>query len=115
MAAFLEHIGGREVDRDALRRQREADGGQRGAHTFARFPHRLVRQADNLEGGQAAGHVHLHIDIEHIDALEGDGGNMRDHPGTMAERTAAVYCEIRRISGAGRPGRPPRSRVAIRS
>ena len=47
MTAFLGQVGGREVDGDALRRQREADGVQRAAHPLAAFGHGLVGQADN--------------------------------------------------------------------
>ena len=53
VAAFLRQIGGREIDGDAARRQREAGGDQRGAHALPGFGHGFVRQADNVEGGQA--------------------------------------------------------------
>ena len=52
MAAFLGQVGGRQIDGDAPRRQREARGDQRRAHPLARLGHRLVRQADDGEGRQ---------------------------------------------------------------
>nr|WP_185961430.1 hypothetical protein [Telmatospirillum sp. J64-1] len=39
----------------------------------ARFPHRLVGQTDQREGGQAAGELDLDIDLQDLDSLEGDG------------------------------------------
>jgi len=54
VAAFLRQVGRREIDGDALRRQREADGGQRRAHPLAAFANRLVRQADDGEGRHPA-------------------------------------------------------------
>ncbi len=52
VAALLGEVGGRQVDGDALRRQRQAHGVERGAHPLAAFGHRLVGQADHCEGGQ---------------------------------------------------------------
>ena len=45
VAAFLRQVGGREIDGDAARRQREARGDQRRAHALLRLGHRLVGQA----------------------------------------------------------------------
>ena len=52
VAAFLRQVGGGEVDGDAARRQRQARGDQRGADPLAGFRHRLVGQADDVEGEQ---------------------------------------------------------------
>jgi len=79
MAAFLGQVGGREIDGDAARRQREAGGDQRGAHPFLGFGHGLVGQADNVECGQAGRDLHLHVDGTGLDALEGNGCNALDH------------------------------------
>ena len=70
--------GARLTD-DALRRQRQADGGERAAHPLAALAHRLVRQADQHEIDQAAGHAHLGIHLPHIDALEGHGLDAGGH------------------------------------
>ena len=73
MAAFLQQVGGGEIDGDAARRQRQADGDERGAHPFPALAHRLVRQADHGEAGHAAhAELHLGIHLQAIDALEGD-------------------------------------------
>ncbi len=72
MAAFLGQIGGREIDGDAARRQRQAGGDQRRAHALLGFRHRLVGQADDVEGGQAGRDLHLHVDGAGLDALKGD-------------------------------------------
>ena len=84
MAAFLQQVGGGEVDQHAPRRQREAHGGERGAHPLAGLGDGLVGQADDQEGGQAGGDLHLHLDRHGLDAGEGEGLRMRaiDMPDT---------------------------------
>ena len=79
VAAFLGQVGRREIDGDALWRQREADGVQRAAHPLAALGHGLVGEADNGEGGEPRPDLHLHIDGTRLDALEGDGGDPREH------------------------------------
>ncbi len=81
MAAFLQDVGRREIDRDAARRQREAERGQRRAHPLARFGDRLVRQADDIERRQPRGDRHLGLDIDDLDPVKRHGANPRDHPG----------------------------------
>ena len=71
MAAFLRQVGRRHIDGDAARGQRQAGCDQGRAHPLARFGDRLVGQADDMKGGQAGRHLHLHIDIACLDALEG--------------------------------------------
>ena len=71
-------------------RQREAGGDQRRAHALARFRHGLVGQPDDMEGGKARRHLHLHVDGARLDALERHGGNALNHcrPPLPAERLA---------------------------
>ena len=79
MRAFLGQIGGRQIDGDALERQRQADGGQRCPHPLAAFGHRLVGKADNVElPATGIADMHLHIDFPGFDALKGDGIDVRD-------------------------------------
>ncbi len=61
MAALLGEIGRREVHHQPPRRQREAERGQRRAHPLPAFANRLIRHADNDEGGQTGGELHLHL------------------------------------------------------
>ena len=70
MAAFLRQVGGREVDGDPPRRQREAGGDQRRAHPLARLRDRLVREADDIERRQSGRDLHLDVDGAGLDALE---------------------------------------------
>ncbi len=91
MAAFLRQVGGREVDGDAARRQREARGDQRGAHPLARFRHRLVGQADHIEGRHPGRDLHLDVDGADLDALERHGGNALDHDCPCPDATIAVF------------------------
>ena len=79
MAAFLGQVGGREIDGDAAGRQRQAGGDQRRAHPLLGFRHRLVGQADDVEGRQAGRDLHLHVDGAGLDALERHGGDALDH------------------------------------
>ena len=79
MAAFLRKIGGREIDGDTPRRQREPRGDQRRAHALARFRHRLVGKPDDGEGRQARRDLDLHVDGSRFDALKRDCGNPLDH------------------------------------
>jgi hypothetical protein len=52
MGAFLGKVGGRQIERDALGRKREADGVQAGAHPLLRLRHGLVGQADDVKAGR---------------------------------------------------------------
>ena len=61
MRAFLWQVGGREIDGDALGRQRQADRGNGVAHALAAFGHRLVGKADEDEIGQARHQLALHL------------------------------------------------------
>ena len=79
MAAFLRQVGGRQIDGDAARRQREAGGDQRGAHALFGFGHGLVGQADDVEGRQAGRDLHLHVDGAGLDALERHRRDALDH------------------------------------
>ncbi len=79
VAAFLWQVGGGEIDGDAPRRQRQAGGDQRRAHALFRLRHRLVGQADDVEGRQAGRDLHLHVDGAGLDALEGDRRDALDH------------------------------------
>ena len=67
MAAFLQHIGGGEIDREAPGRNGESDGGQGRPHPLARFADRLVRQPDDGKGRHAGRDLHLHVDRQDVD------------------------------------------------
>jgi hypothetical protein len=99
VAAFLLQVGGGEVHGDALQRQRQAEGGQRRAHPLAALAHRLVGQPDDGEGRHAAAHLHLDVDVEHLDPGEGDCGDAGDHGGSAALSISLVV---------GREGAGPR-------
>ena len=79
MAALLRQVGRREIDGDALGRQREARGDQRRADPLLRFAHRLVAEADDVEHHVARRHVHLNVDRTGLDTLERHGRNARHH------------------------------------
>ena len=79
MAALLEQIGGRQINRDALGRQGQAEGAEGGAHPLAGLGDRLIGQADHREGRQAGGDMDLNIHIARLDAVKGDRVDMGDH------------------------------------
>ncbi len=82
MAAFLGQVGGRQIDDDPPRRQRQPRGDQRRADPLARLRHRLVGQADDGESRQAGRDLHLHVDRAGLDPLKGDGRNPLNHART---------------------------------
>ena len=113
MAAFLQHVGRRQVHGDPLGREREAEGGERAAHPFLRFADGLVRQPDDPVGDHAAGNLHLDIDVQHVDSVKGNRFNPRDHPGAIAERprvcnvfvlSIRFACRLTRHAGPLRSG-----------
>lgn len=79
VAAFLRLISRGEVDGDALRRERQADGVQRAAHPLAALGHGLVGEADDGEVRHPRPDLHLHIDRPRLDALKGDGSDPGKH------------------------------------
>jgi len=79
MRALLGQVGGRQIDRDPLRRQREADRRERGADAFAAFGDRLVGQADDREAGHARRDLALDLDRARLEPEIGGGGYDRYH------------------------------------
>ena len=51
VASFLGQVGGREIDGDAPRRQRQPGRDHGRAHALARFRYRLVGQPDDVNAG----------------------------------------------------------------
>ena len=79
VAAFLRHVGRRQIDRDSPRRQRQPRGDQRRTDPLPGLRHRLVGQSHDGERRQAGRNLHLHIDGAGFDALKGYGGNALNH------------------------------------
>ena len=71
--AFLADVGGRQIDRDGLRRRIiEAAIAQRGLDALAAFVHGIVRQAHDVEIARLAGpDVHLDLDEVGVDSKHG--------------------------------------------
>ena len=61
-----------QVHSDAPLRPRQIRILNRGPHPFAAFAHRLVGQADNVEGVGAAGQLHLHVDAHVVARIVSD-------------------------------------------
>jgi hypothetical protein len=67
-----------QVQRVPARREVLAAVRQRGMDAVAGLLHRALRQADHVEGGNAAGDVGLHGDQVGVDAEHGPGGDSRE-------------------------------------
>ena len=77
--ADLLHMGGCQIDGDPADREGEAAVFDGGAHPLPGLIHCRVRQADDGEGGQAAGQVALHRHRIARDAVEPEGLDRIDH------------------------------------
>ncbi len=77
--AFLGQIGGREVDRDPLWRQRQAHRGKRSAYPFLAFANSLVGQPDDVEFGQTRSERALHLHATRLQAEISDRPDQCDH------------------------------------
>ena len=77
--ALLAQVGGGQVDGDALLGEVEAGVADGGAHPLLRLLDRRVGQADDGEGGQAGGDVHLHLDNGPVEAHHGAAIHLRQH------------------------------------
>ena len=78
--AFLWKVGGRQIDRDPLRREREADRRQRGMYALSALGHGLVGQADDRESRQAGGKLHLNFNGTSFEPKERNSGDSGRHP-----------------------------------
>ncbi len=75
VGAFLEEVGGGEVDEDAAGWEGEAHGGEGGADAFAGFADGFVGQADDEEGWEAGGDLDLDFDGNGLDAGKGEAAD----------------------------------------
>ena len=92
MRAFLGQIGRRQIDGDALERQRQADGGQRRAYPLPAFRHRLVGQPHNGDHAIAAfADMDLHVHFAGLNALEGHGVDVCDGHGRSSKTANATH------------------------
>ena len=96
MASFLRQVGGREIHRNPLPRQRQSDGGQRGAHALPAFAHGLVGQTYKVELSAARiRNVDLDVHFARFDTLEGYSVDMGDgHEGDRTNPAAAPLISI---------------------
>ena len=79
MAALLGQVGRRQIDGNALGRQADAGGKERGAYPLARFLDRFVGQPDQDEIGIARRDLHLDVDRNGLDARKCYSGDTGDH------------------------------------
>ena len=100
MAAFLRQVGGRQIDRDPPRRQRQPRGDQRRTHPLAGLGHRLVAQADDGERRQTRRDLHLHVDRAGLDPLKGYGRNPLNHAALIAAiEGSGTRRQVKNITG----------------
>jgi hypothetical protein len=79
VAAFLRQIGGREIDDDALLRERQPGSMERAAHPFAALGDRFVREPDDYEFRQPRRDLHLHVNGNTFDPLKRNCRDVRNH------------------------------------
>jgi hypothetical protein len=91
VAAFLEQVGRRQIDGDPARRQRQPHRRKRRTHPLPALGDRLVRQSDDRKRRQTGCDVHLHVDIQHIDALKRHGMDSRDHDGSCSRAAVGKW------------------------
>ena len=72
MTTLLGQVRWRQVDGDALGRQRQTHGGKGGLHPFAAFGHGLVGQAHHGEARHSGGQLALHLHIARVEAEIGN-------------------------------------------
>ena len=72
---FLGHVGGGEIDRDPLGRERQPHRGKRSLDPLAAFAHGLVRQTDDRKARQPRGDLALHL---HLARFQPEIGNCPD-------------------------------------
>ena len=111
--ALLAQIRGREVDRDARRRQIVAAVRERAAHAHPALAHRGLRQPDDVERRQAARDVHLDVDGPGLDTEQRRAASTRDHTVTESRRRAVRAGAVVRGKSGSSPGgawRPPAAR-----
>ena len=78
MRPLLRQVGGGEVDRYPLGRQRQPHSRQRRAHAFLAFADRLVGQADDVELGQTRRDRALNFHAARFEPQIGNGFDQRD-------------------------------------
>ena len=79
MAALFRQIGGRQVDRDALGRQRDRQRVHRRTHPLFRLAHRLVGQSHQVKCRHPRRQRALHFDQPRLDPFECHRKGPRDH------------------------------------
>ena len=114
MTALLGQVGGREVDDDALGRQRQPRGEQRRAHPLLRFRDRLVAEADNAEIDVAARYLDLDVDRARLDPLERHGRNSNNHRARPTPKSRELTQGRLRLATGRRGAEPVRCRLQPR-
>ena len=70
---LLAAVGRRQADDHPRERQPQAAVAQGGAHPFPGFLDRRIGQANDDQGRQAGGEIHLHLDGIGLDPRQGGG------------------------------------------
>jgi hypothetical protein len=92
--ALLAHVGRREIDGDAVRRELESGIANRAADPVAALADAGVGQADHREAGQSVGDVDFDVNRAGLDAVDGSGPDAREHASGLCK--SEVLAEILR-------------------
>lgn len=109
MVALLAQVGRRQVDDHRQRIELEAAVADRGAHPLAAFPHRRVRQPDDVHLGQPMVSIDFHLDGAGLDPPGSGGCGAGEHPCLDRRKTAGR--PARRSISYRDPRRPPIERA----
>ncbi len=112
--AFLAHVRGREVDRDAPQGPFELGARDPAADPLLRLLAGAVGQSDDRERRDAPLEMGLDLDRPGLEADQRMSGGAREHPSRLGGRTglfARLLCQkgvrTARVRFAGRAPRPP--------
>ena len=86
MRSLLRQVRGRQIDRNPLGRECEADRRQGSMHPLAALGDRLVGKADDGEFRHASGKLDLHFDRPGLETQVSDCGDGRGHQATPSRR-----------------------------
>src|SRR5580704_11250236 len=99
VAALFRQIRRRQIDCEALIRERKADGRKCRAHALAAFGHSLVAEADDIEDAlRAAANMHLNVDFACLDSLKRNRKDVCNGQGDSPDEGGSSRTYLARLS-----------------
>ena len=79
VGAIFSYVSRREIHGHTTRWHIEPGVGERSAHTFACFFHRIRREPDDGPGGEAGHDIHFDGNVDGVNAEHGGGADGGEH------------------------------------